>query len=205
MPRIGDLFISSIDKAKDPVSPADAYGSPPSPTVVSIHLMGVVVVPAKEFEPVKTTSAKGLLRWGFLRSRNDSSSLPGMKEASSSVKGSKVVVKDSQVCSSLKKHAAKLGLRLSKPFPRMSESGAPSYSSISKSQIGYARRVKEKIVKQLHKNKELFAEVVVETSEMGVENYSEVVLDAVKFVSSVGLSNGYGGDKKSLMNLFSKY
>jgi hypothetical protein len=187
MPRIGDLFISSIDKAKDLVSPTDAYGSPPSLTMVSIHPMGVGVVLVKEFELVKTASAKGLLRWGFLRSRNDSSSsLPRMKEASSSAKGSKVVVEDSQVYSSSKKHAAKLGLRLSKPFPRMSERGAPSYSSISKSQIGYAWRVKEKIAKQLHKNKELFAEVVAETSEKGVENYSEVVLDAVKFVFNVG-------------------
>ena len=164
---------------------------------------GVGAVTAKEVEPVKTASAKGLLRWGFLRSRNySSSSLPGMKEASLSAKGSKVVVEDSQICS-LKKHAAKLGLRLSEPCPRMSKSGAPSYSSISKSQIGYAWRVKEKIAKQLHKNKELFAKVVAETSEKGVENYSEVVLDAVKFVSSVGLSNGYGGDEKSLLNLFS--
>jgi hypothetical protein len=85
----------------------------------------------------------------------------------------------------------------------MSEGGAPIYSSVSKSQIGYAWRVKEKIAKQLHKNKELFTEVVVETTEKGVENYSEVVLDAVKFASIVGLSGGEGGDEKSLLKLFS--
>jgi hypothetical protein len=55
----------------------------------------------------------------------------------------------------------------------------------------------------LHKNKELFAEVVADTLEKGEENYSEVVLDAVKFASSIGLSCGYGDDKKSLLNLFS--
>ena len=63
--------------------------------------------------------------------------------------------------------------------------------------------MKEKIAKQLHKNKELFAEVVADNSEKEEENYSEVVLDAVKFASSVGLSYGEGGDKKSLLNLFS--
>ena len=93
-------------------------------------------------------------------------------------------------------------MRLSKPYPRISESGAPSYSFVSKSQIGYARRVKEKLAKQLHKNKELFAEVVADTSEKGEENYSEVVLDAVKFASSMGLSCGEGDDEKSLLNLF---
>jgi hypothetical protein len=80
---------------------------------------------------------------------------------------------------------------------------APIYSFIFKSQIGYARRVKEKIAKQLRKNNDLFAKVVVETSKKGVENYSEVMLDAVKFASIVGLSNGEGGDEKSLLSLFS--
>ena len=211
MPKIGDLFLSSVDKAEASISPteapvslADAYGYPLSLAVASVHPVGVGAVLAKEVELVKIASAKGLLRRWFLGSRNAfSSSMPGMKEASSSAKGSKVVVEDSLVCSSSKKHAAELGLRLSEPFPCMSESGAPSYSSVSKSQIGYARRVKGKIAKQLHKTKELFAKVVADTSEKGEENYSEVVLDDVKFASSVGLSNVEGGDEKSLLNLFS--
>jgi hypothetical protein len=213
MLRIGDLFLSSVDKAvvsvppaetpvysaKTPVSPADA-----SPAVVSVHLVGVGANPAKEGEPVKTASAKGLLCRGILGSRTaSSSSLPGMKEASSSAKGSKVVVEDSQVCFSSKKNTAELSLGLSEPLPRMLESGTPIYSPISKSQIGYARRVKEKLAKQLHKNKELFAEVVADTSEKGEESYSEVVLDAVKFASNMGLSCGEGDDKKSLLNRFS--
>ena len=94
-------------------------------------------------------------------------------------------------------------MRLSEPFPRILESGAPSYSSVSKSQIGYAWRVKEKLAKQLHKNKELFAEVVADTSENGEENYLEVLLDAVKFASSMGLSCGEGDDEKILLNIFS--
>jgi hypothetical protein len=63
--------------------------------------------------------------------------------------------------------------------------------------------VKEKLAKQLHKNKELFAEVVAVTSKKGEKNYSEVVLDAVKFASSMRLSYGEGGDEESLLNLFS--
>jgi hypothetical protein len=144
-----------------------------------------------------------ILWWGFLGPSNVSPSLPVMKEASSSGRGSKVASKESLDCFYSKKKADELGLRLSEPFPRMSEGGAPIYSSISKAQIGYARRVKEKIAKRLHKNKELFAEVVVETAEKGVENYSEVVLDAVKFTSVVGLSGGEGGDEKSFLKLFS--
>ena len=59
--------------------------------------------------------------------------------------------------------------------------------------------MKEKITKQLQKNKDLFAEVVMETAE----NYSEVVLDAMKFASTMGLSCGEGSDEKSLLNPFS--
>jgi hypothetical protein len=119
-----------------------------------------------------------------------------------SVKGSKCVVEEFWVCSS-KKHAAELGLRLSEPFPLVSEGGAPIYSSVSKSQMWYTWRVKEKMARQLLKNKKLFAEVVAEIVEKGVENYSEVVPDAVKFASIMGLSCGEGGNEKSLLNLFS--
>jgi hypothetical protein len=139
---------------------------------------------------------------GVLGSKNASHPLPAMKVALSSVKGSKAVVEEYLVCSSLKKHAVELGLRLSEHFPRMSEGAAPIYLVVSKSQIGYARRVKENIAKQLQKNKDLFAEVVVETVEKGAENYSEVVLDAMKFASTVGLSSGEGGHEKSLLNIF---
>jgi hypothetical protein len=97
-----------------------------------------------------------------------------MKEVSLPEKGSKVVAKVSQVCSLSKKH------------------------------VGYARRVKKKFAKQLHKNKELFNEVVADTSEKGKENYLEVVLDALKFTSNMGLNCGEGGDEKGLLNLISK-
>jgi hypothetical protein len=108
-----------------------------------------------------------------------------VKEASSSIQGSK---------DDISYRAAELGMRLRQSYPHMMESGTPIYSSVSKSQLGYFRRVKDKIVKQLLKNKELIAEVVAETSVEGVEGYSKVVLDAVKFTPIVGLS--CGGDEK---------
>ena len=79
----------------------------------------------------------------------------------------------------------------------MTESGAPIYSSVYKSQMEYSRRVKDKIVKQLLKKKELLTEFVVETLvEEGVEGYSKVALDAVKFAPTCG------GDKKKTIGSF---
>jgi hypothetical protein len=73
---------------------------------------------------------------------------------------------------------------------KVDENPALIYSSVSKSQLGYySRRVKEKVAKQLHKNKELLAEVVVETP---VEGYSKGVLDVMNLASVVGLS--WGGE-----------
>ena len=43
--------------------------------------------------------------------------------------------------------------------------------------------------------------VVAETSVVGVEGHSEVVLDAMDLVSTLGLS--FGGNEKPLLNLFS--
>ena len=119
--------------------------------------------------------------------------MPVVKEVLSSFEGSKVDNVESQVCSSVSTSshsfgAAKLGMSLSHPFPRMSKGGAPIYSSISKSQLGYSWRVKEKVAKQLHKNKELFTEVVAEIPVEGVEGYSKVVINAVNFAPLVGLS-----------------
>jgi hypothetical protein len=166
----------TVDKAEDSVSQLETPVAPADqcPAVVSAHPMGVGVVPRKEGEPVMTASAKGLLRRGFLGARNDSAPLPEMKEVSSPEKGSKDVAEGTQVCASSKKLA------------------------------GYARRVKDKFAKEVHKNKDLFNEVVADTSEKGEENYSEVVLDAVKFASNMGWNCGDEGDEKSLLNIFSK-
>jgi hypothetical protein len=82
----------------------------------------------------------------------------------------------------------------------MIEGGAPIYSSVSKSQLGYSRRVKEKVAKQLYKNKEMLAKVVVETPVEGVDGYSKMVVAAMNFAPEVGLS--WGGKDKNLLDLF---
>jgi hypothetical protein len=47
----------------------------------------------------------------------------------------------------------------------------------------------------------LLAEVVAKTSMVGVEGYSEVVLNAMDLAPTLGLT--FGGDEKRLLNLFS--
>ena len=61
--------------------------------------------------------------------------------------------------------------------------------------------MKSNIGKQLNKNKKLMAKVVADTPVVGVEGYSEVVLDAMESAPTLGLT--FGGDKQSLLNLFS--
>jgi hypothetical protein len=167
-PEVTQQGCAHVSSVKTPISPVEG------PVGISVIPVGVSAVPAKEGESVKVVSAKGLLRWGILGAKNDSSSsLSDMKEVFSPEKGSKAVNEVSQVCSSSKKHG------------------------------GYAWRVKEKFAKQVHENRELFTEVVADTSEKGEENYSEVALDALKFASNMGWTCGEG-DEKSLLNLFSK-
>ena len=122
-------------------------------------------------------------------------------DLSSQKLGPPIVESASSTVTNTPSWAAELGMRLHQPYPRMMESGATIYSSVSKSQMGYKRRVKDKIAKQVHKNKELLAKVAAETPVEGVEGYSKVMLDAVKFTSTMGLS--CGSDEKSLLELFS--
>ena len=61
----------------------------------------------------------------------------------------------------------------------MTDSGTPIYSSVSKSQKGYSRRVKNNIGKQLIKNKNLLA-FVANTSAVEEGGYSEGVLDVTE-------------------------
>ena len=60
--------------------------------------------------------------------------------------------------------------------------------------------MKEKVAKQLNKNKELLAEVVVDTPMDEVEGTSKTVLDAMKLAPVVGMS--WGGEDKKLLDLF---
>ena len=173
---------------------------PTSPAVVSVS-------PAVEEAPVKTnrksSSAKGLLQRGLLWSINVSPSPAlGAKEYSYTVPKLGPLTTRSQTSTTTHpSNAAELGKRLHISQPGMTDSCAPIYSFVSKSQQGYSWRVKNKIGKQLNKNKKLLAKVVAETPVVEVEGYSEVVLDAMDLAPTLGLS--FGGDEKRLLNLFS--
>jgi hypothetical protein len=78
---------------------------------------------------------------------------------------------------------------------------ASSTSVVSKSQLGYFRRVKDKVTKQLNKNKELLVEVVIDNPEEGVKVYSKEVHSAMNMASVVGMT--WGGNDSKMLDLFS--
>ena len=59
--------------------------------------------------------------------------------------------------------------------------------------------MKEKVAKQLHKDKELLAESVVDT-QVGAKGYSKAALDAMKFTTVVGMT--WGGDDNKMLTCF---
>ena len=71
----------------------------------------------------------------------------------------------------------------------------PINSSVSLSQLWYTRRVKEKVAKQLNKNKELIAEAVGVIPMVGEDR----VADALNLAPVLGLS--WGGEDKKLQDL----
>ena len=76
-----------------------------------------------------------------------------------------------------------------------------STSVISKSQLGYFRRVKDKVAKQLNKNNELLVEVVIDNPEEWVEEYSKEVHRTMKMAYVVGMT--WGGDDTKMLDLLS--
>jgi hypothetical protein len=70
-----------------------------------------------------------------------------------------------------------------------------SYSGISKSELGYFRRVKDRVAKQLIKNKEL----LIEDLDEGVDDYSKEVHRMMKVASVVRMT--WGGDDKKMLDL----
>ena len=63
--------------------------------------------------------------------------------------------------------------------------------------------MKEKVAKQLNKNKELLAEAVVNTPVDEVDSDSKTVLGAMNFAPIVGMS--WEGEEKKLLDLFSVF
>jgi hypothetical protein len=70
-------------------------------------------------------------------------------------------------------------------------------SGISKSELGYFRRVKDKAAKQLIKNKEL----LVEDRDEGEEGYSSEVHRKMKMASLMGVT--WGGEDKKMLDMLS--
>jgi hypothetical protein len=68
------------------------------------------------------------------------------------------------------------------------------------SQVVYSRRVKEKVAKQLHKNKELLAEAVVDI-QVGAKGYSKAAFDVMKFALVAGMT--WGGEDNKLLDMVS--
>ena len=75
------------------------------------------------------------------------------------------------------------------------ESGTPSTSSVSMSQLWYTRRVKEKVAKQLNQNKVLVAEAMGVILVVG----EDWVANALNLALVLGLS--WGGEDKKLRDL----
>jgi hypothetical protein len=75
------------------------------------------------------------------------------------------------------------------------ESGTPINSSVSMSQLWYTQRVKEKVAKQLNKNKDLIAEAVGVIPVVGEDR----VANALNLTPVLGLS--WGGEDKKLRDL----
>ena len=71
----------------------------------------------------------------------------------------------------------------------------PFSSSVSMSQLWYTQRVKEKVAKQLNKNKDLLVEIVGDIQVVGEGRVTNVM--NLAFV--VGLS--WGGEDKKLWNM----
>ena len=139
---------------------------------------------------VEINPAKSLIWRGFLGSRAISPPpvvlkkvLPVIKEKDPTmeVRSCSVSKPSSQVCSSSD------GTDVTEPIP--------INSSISLSQLWYTQRVKEKVAKQLNKNKELIAEAVG-VIPMVRENR---VADALNLALVLGLS--WGGEDKKLRDL----
>ena len=170
-----------------------------SGVVVSVDLPGLEETLAKaacgssQAKSTRNSSpAKSLIRRGFFGSRDApptvlDDTLPGLTSpappALPGVKGA----------TSLPDGAAALGRSLSQPVA--------STSAVSKSQLWYFRRVKDKVAKQLIKNKETLAETVVVNTGEEVEGYSKEVHSLMDVAFLVGMT--WGGDDNKLLDLLS--
>jgi hypothetical protein len=101
--------------------------------------------------------------------------------------------------SSLGCKAALVNGSVSSPTPEVSQvCSSPSVAPMSMSQLAYSQKVKEKVAKQLHKNKKLLVEAVVDI-EVGAKGYSKAALDVMKFAPVVGMT--WGDEDNKLLDM----
>jgi hypothetical protein len=209
-------FVSSAMKeANQKSSLASTQSEDPGQMEAAVAFVSLKVEEPPFKTDWKSFPAKSLIQRGFLGLRTaspSSSSTLAVEEDSSTsyqVMGSPIakslanvsMVALPKLSSGSSLGAAELGMRFCLSHPGMMESGTPIYFSVSKSRLGYSRRVKKNISKQLNKNKKMLAKVVADPPVVGLEGYSEGVLDTMGCAPTLGLT--FGGDEKKLFNLFS--
>jgi hypothetical protein len=145
-------------------------------SLIRRRFLGPRVAPPMVLDDIISTPASDLIRWDSLGLCPAPPTLPVVKGATFLFDG-----------------AADLGRSLS-------QLGA-STSSVSKSQLGHFRRVKEKVAKQLIKNKEMLAEVVAVNPREGVEGYSKEVHNVMNAAFVVGMT--WGGNDNKMLDLLS--
>jgi hypothetical protein len=174
------LFPWEEDLPASPWEEAHGFGV----TDIVVALVSEVLPVKASYCPSKTPN---LIQRGFFGLRAASSSPSGVKEASLSTKGKDPCSEKALPIPSslLEKSVLSLGVVEVGLIPH-----------VSKSQVVYARRVKDEVSKQLQKNKELLAKVM---ADIPTEGYSKEVIHTMNFALVVGLS--WGGDDKRMLNL----
>jgi hypothetical protein len=192
-PAILDAFLLPWE---DDTSDSEGEASDPRgvATVIEPVLEDLLAKDARVLPQTKSalnpSPALGLIKWGFLGPRAARSApIKAVEKPARACSNSPALPVVEGSCD----RVAELGRGLSHSFP--------TTSLVSKSQRGYAQRVKEKVAKQLNKNKELLAESLVDVPVVGEEGYSKKVLGAMNLAPVVGMT--WGGDDKKLLDLFS--
>jgi hypothetical protein len=140
--------------------------------------------------------AKSLIRRGFLGPRAVSPSPEVLKEIMPVLTGKKSTVPVIFPSLSEDKQGVQPPVADVLPLSQVcSSANGMEVSSVSGSQLWYNRRVKEKVAKQLNKNKVLIAEAVGVTPVVGEDR----VANALNLAPVLGLS--WGGEDKKLRDL----
>ena len=162
----------------------------------SLVVLKEVILSSKGKDPIPEF---GLIRRGFLGSGSVSPSLPVVSSTSGVAElglqsPAAASLPSSHVCTSFSTISLSDGAAM---MESRRESGIPIKSFVSMSQLWYTRWVKEKVAKQLNKNKDLLAEAVGDIPLVGEDR----VLNALNLALVLGLS--WGGEDNKLRDLFS--